>query len=100
MSLPITAVGPLKVLMKPILTEFCAMGGAVASASTASNGMDAFLISVSPLVLLLAPRGSRPTSYRSCRRRDRSPDSMVKSELSAPSKAVYRRGLLKQADRP
>src|ERR1700680_4377565 len=50
MSLPITAVGPLKVSMKPIFTGFCAMAGPAASARAATAASDAFFIgSIPPL---------------------------------------------------
>src|ERR1700674_4706615 len=53
MSLPITAVGPLKVSTNPILTEFCAMAGPAANARAATAASDAFFIgSIPPLWIL------------------------------------------------
>src|SRR5262245_37424417 len=44
MSLPITAVGPLKVLIKPILTVFCCAGaGAIANSVTMPAATTNFL---------------------------------------------------------
>ena len=49
MSLPITAVGPLNVLTKPIFTDLLwAMAGPAASARTAPAAIDIFFISVPP----------------------------------------------------
>src|SRR5262245_30969403 len=49
MSLPITAVGPLNVLTKPIFTDFCwAEAGAAASRASAVVASRALFIAVSP----------------------------------------------------
>src|SRR5207249_5623971 len=53
MSLPITAVGPLKVLTKPIFTDFpWAMAGPAVSARTAPAAIDILFIAVPPYFLL------------------------------------------------
>src|ERR1051325_9575207 len=53
MSLPITAVGPLKVLTKPIFTAFCAQAGAAANAATTARPIDNLRIFDSPLFVSL-----------------------------------------------
>src|ERR1700730_10812215 len=62
MSLPITAVGPLKVLTKPIFTEFCAQAGAAASASMTLRPIDNRRILDSPLFCKPAGGKMRRTS--------------------------------------
>ena len=57
MSLPITAVGPLNVLIKPILTVFCwAIAGPAASASAAAaRTVVLFMVCILPIA---APGGA------------------------------------------
>ena len=56
MSLPITAVGPLNVLTKPILTDLLwAMAGPAPSASAAPAASSSLFMSVLPCPRLLCP---------------------------------------------
>src|SRR5262249_16205866 len=55
MSLPITAVGPLNVLMKPIFTEFWPKAGAPASANIRPSPIDNPRIVVSLLWAFFSP---------------------------------------------
>src|SRR5262245_23552204 len=73
MSLPITAVGPLNVEMKPILTVFCcARAGETPSATSAQAAINVFFMSVLPdrhhdtrssvaLACSRSPHNERPT---------------------------------------